>query len=144
VQSPSVFQVSGSDLFDSVANTQGGLPHLVQFLWDAYCVYLQEQLDLRRVEGKTTVSLEDAKKKVPAVHFGQWATKYLTENRVAETFFVDANCGVRLTNNKMAAICPGAEIRGTMQDSHDVAVTTGRSQPGNNGVTDESGGAFKI
>lgn len=139
MQSGSVFQMAGSDMFDSAAHTQGGLPHIMQYLWDAYCLHLKEELEKRQAAGKMTVDLPTAKQKAPATDFARWATEHLAENRVAESFFIDANHGIRLSNNSMVAICPGVEIRGTMQDSNAIQVTEGRSQPHQEGVTTKGG-----
>lgn len=139
MHSGNVFQVGGSELFDSASHTQGGLPHLMQYLWDAYSLHLKEQLEERQAAGKPTVTMEEAKRRAPAINFAQWCTEHLKENRVAESFFIDANHGVRLSNNAMVAICPGVEIRGTMQDAGAVEVTHGRSQPHQQGITGNDG-----
>jgi hypothetical protein len=134
-----VFGVSGGGMFDDVNHTQGGMPHLLQYLWDAYCAYLDGLIEKRRARGARTVKgLEEAKRAAPATHFVEWAAAHLKENRVVENFFIDANHGVRLANNACLAVCPGTEVRGSMQDSGAVAVTEGRSQPGNEGVTPTS------
>jgi hypothetical protein len=139
------FAVGSSDLFDATAHTQGGLPHLVQFLWDEYAKHLDRLLTERKEAGKPVTDLQTAKTKAPAVHFAKWASDYLKENRIVESFFIDGNLGIRLTNMKMVAVCPGLdEIRGTMQDSHAVGITHGRSQADNNGVIDESDRSFRI
>lgn len=143
MNSPNTFQMSGSDLFDSAAHTQGGLPHLMQHLWDAYCAHLAEEIEKRREAGKAVVTLAEAKQRAPATGFATWATKYLADNRVAESFFIDANHGVRLANNAMVAICPGVEIRGTMQEAGAVQVTEGRSQPHQHGIVG-NGGELRI
>lgn len=134
-----VFQVAGSDMFDTTGHTQGGLPHLMQHLWDAYVAHLKEEIDKRAANGKNPVDLETAKKKAPASDFAVFATSYLKEHRVAEGFFIDANHGIRLGNNAMVAVCPGVEIRGTMQDAGAVEVTHGRSQPHQQGIVGNTG-----
>jgi hypothetical protein len=134
-----VFQVAGSDMFDSTGHTQGGLPHLMQHLWDAYVEHLKTAIETRKSEGKTVVDLETAKKKAPATDFAVFATNYLKEHRVSESFFIDANHGIRLGNNVMVAVCPGVEIKGTMQDAGAVEVTHGRSQPHQQGIVGQSG-----
>lgn len=131
-----VFQINDSGLFDDIQHTQGGLTHLMQYLWDAYCSYLQEEIDKRKEEHKPVVSLQEAKKKAPASHFANWCTEYLKENRPVENFFIDGNVGVRLTNNMCIAISPGTHIQGTMQESGAVPVTEGKSQRDMNGVID--------
>ena len=139
MQNSQVFQVGSGDLFDSQMHTQGGLNHLMQHLWDQYKLHLQEQIEARQKAGKPTVDVETAAKKAPATNFATWATEYLKEFRVTESFFIDGNLGIRLANNVCVAVSPGVEIRGTMQESGAIQVTEGRSQPGNNGV-DNAGG----
>ncbi len=131
-----VVGITDSTLFDDIQHTQGGMPHLIQHLWDEYQKYLIEQLEERKKAKKPTVSLEEAKKKAPATHFATWASDYLKEFRPVENFFIESNCGVRLTNNMCVAISPGTVIQGTMQDSHSVPVTEGKSQRDMNGVID--------
>ena len=143
MQNSQVFQVQGGDLFDSTMHTQGGLNHLMQHLWDAYKIHLQDQIETRQKEGKPTVDLTTAVKKAPASNFAEWATEYLKEFRVTESFFIDGNLGVRLANNVCVAVSPGVEIRGTMQEAAAIQVTEGRSQLGNNGVTGD-GGSLRI
>ncbi len=140
-----VFSTTGSDMFDTTRHTQGGHVHLIQHLWDQYCLYLQEKID-ERIEGRiSTVNLATAKEKATATHFAKWASNFLKENRPVESFFVEENCGIRLTNNVLVAIAPGmdTDIRGTMQAADAIQVTEGRSQRGNNGVTG-SGDTLRI
>jgi hypothetical protein len=124
MQGDKVFSTTSSDMFDSTMVTQGGLPHLMQYLWDKYTAYLQAELEKK----DNKVPLDTAKKKAPAIHFAQWATDFLTETRPVETIFIDGNVGVKLTNNDSIAISPGTEIRGTMQESNAIQVTEGKSQ----------------
>lgn len=122
--------------FDAIRHTQGDHPHIMQYLWDAYLAYLEAEGQERAAKGQTVLPIAQAKTKAPATHFVLWAANHLRDIRAIESFFVDGNVGVRLNNNKTIAISPGVEIRGTMQDSGAVAVTEGRSEIGNNGVTD--------
>lgn len=122
-----VFQMGGP-LFDSTAHTQAGLPHLIQYLWDQYSLSLQTTLEERATAGKQTVTLEEAKKKAPATHFADFATRYLEENRVSQSFFIDANHGLLFDNGVTVAVCPGINVQGTMQDSGSVAVTEGKDR----------------
>lgn len=139
------FQVGSSDLFDATAHTQGGLPHLIQFLWDEYAKHLDRLLKERAEAGKPAVDLHTAKTKAPATNFAKWASDYLKDNRIVESFFIDGNLGIRLTNMKMVAVCPGLEeIRGTMQDANAIGITHGRSQADNSGVVDETDRSFRI
>lgn len=139
-----VFGVNDNGLFDPVAHSQGGCQHLMQHLWDAYCEYLSDQLKARTDKGLAATTIDDAKKKSPATHFVKWAAEYLKANRVVQSFFIDENHGVQLANNTMVAICPGVEVRGTMQDSGAVQVTEGRSQRNNNGVVNPDGDVMRI
>lgn len=143
MQNSQVFGIQGGELFDSTLHTQGGLNHLMQHLWDAYCLHLKETIDERIEKRISTVNLETAKSKATATHFAKWATEYLKEFRVTESFFIDGNLGIRLANSVCVAVSPGVEIRGTMQDSAAIQVTEGRSQLGNNGVTGD-GGSLRI
>lgn len=141
-------RISQDELFDSMARTQGGLPHLIQFLWDAYVKErLEVAIEEKRATGKPTVDLETAKKKAPAVDFAAWATQYLTENRIMESFYIDGNVGLRLTTMQCVAVCPGINEEvapGSMQESNAIGITQGRSRPDNNGVINESDRAFRI
>lgn len=130
-----VFGVNEGGLFDEVMHTQGGLPHLVQHLWDAYTEHLKERLEEKKKRGEAVVTLVQAKLKAPAADFAQFCAAYLMEHRPVENFFIDSNNGVRLSNNAMVAISPGTVIQGTMQDSGAVSVTEGRGQKGNEGVS---------
>jgi len=121
--------------FDSIRHTQGEHPHIMQYLWDAYLEYLESERQERTTRGQSSLPVAQAKLKAPAINFVLWAANHLRDIRAIESFFVDGNVGVRLNNNKTIAISPGVEIRGTMQDSGAVAVTEGRSQIGNNGIT---------
>lgn len=140
-----VYSTTSSDMFDTTRHTQGGHVHLIQHLWDQYCLYLGEQIKEREEKKLSTVDLPTAKKKATATHFAKWAADFLKANRPVESFFVEENCGLRLTNNVLVAIAPGMDedIRGTMQSSGAIQVTEGRSQTGNNGVTN-SGGTLRI
>lgn len=126
--------ISAGNHFDDVIHTQGGTPHLVQYLWDRYVSHLETQIKERAARGEPVVSLAEAKKKAPATHFATWAADYLRQNRVVEHFFIDENHGIRLSNNACVAVSPGTIIRGTMQSSHAVEITSGLSQTDMNGV----------
>ncbi len=130
-----VVGISSSDLFDSKAHTQGGCPHLMQFLWDEYAKHLRTLLDKR---GDAVADLDTLKKRTPATHFVSWAANYLEKNRPVNTFFVESNVGLVLADGKHAAVSPGVEIKGTMQAAQDVPIMEGRdgdtdvaARPGN-------------
>lgn len=109
-------------------------PHLMQYLWDKYLEYLDEEIAKRAANnhGITTTDLETAKKRAPATHFVTWASEFLQQNRVVENFFTEGNNGLRLSNGEMVVVCPpGDEIggEGSMQPSNAVAVTHGHMRP---------------
>jgi hypothetical protein len=128
------FGVNDKNLFDEVAHTQGGMPHILQYLWDAYVRYLQAEISKRRESNKPTVTVEQAVTRAPAIKFVEWAANYLQEHRVVENFYVDANHGIRLSNNDTLVISPGTNIQGTMQDSGAINVTEGKSQQNMEGI----------
>ena len=69
--------------------------------------------------------------------FMQFAKRYLDQHRTVETFPVDANCGIRLSNNKRCVLHPPTNAGdGSMQESGAVGVTEGKSQVGQEGVTE--------
>lgn len=124
-----VYSNGGADaLFDSTQHTTSGAPHVSQFLWDRYKDHLAERIEERIAKGLATITLEEAIKKAPAVAFIKFCAGYLAEHRVVQSFFVDMNHGIQLDNNERFVICPGTEIRGTMQPSHSVDITESRSQ----------------
>lgn len=138
VTPPSSFAISQS------ADPLGGSDNLIQHLWDQFVLlYLKPKIEDMEAQGKPTVDLETAKKKTPATVFLNWAFEYLTNNRVTESFYVEANHGVRLTNGASVVICPGGgEQRGTMQDSVAIAITEGLDRPGNPQM--QSGNTLRI
>lgn len=129
-----VFGVNDSPLFDSAQHTQGGNPHILQYLFQEFAKHVAAQIEERKKNKKPTVELSAAMAKMPMTRFLTWAKQHLTEVRPVNTFFLDENIGVRLSNNRNIAISPGIEIRGTMQNAGAVAVTRGASQEGNEGV----------
>lgn len=137
--SEQVFNVNPEGLFDDIQHTQAGLPHLVQFLWDKYVVHLKELAAKRKAEKKPTREVDgDLLQKMPAIHFCAFAAKYLSENRHVQSFFVDENHGITLSNNEACVLSPGVMIRGTMQNSGAVEVTKGESPRGSQGGTLDS------
>lgn len=127
--------------FDSTRYTQAGLPHLMAALHDAYRRQVQNELLKRKAAGQKVRSLEEALQRAPYAHFLAFCERYLSVNRPVETFAVDMNVGMRLSNNQRVCVSPGhAQVQGMMQDSGAVQVTHGRSQPGLDGVVEDSGG----
>lgn len=137
------FQVTDSH-FDETLHTQGGHQHLMQHLWDAFLATLKEKIEARKAAGKESVTVAEAAKRTPATAFVQFAAEYLATNRVHETFYIDENMGLRLTNLKSVAVSPGSSVRGTMQDANEVNVTHGRSQADNEGVINISGSTHGV
>lgn len=131
---PGVVEVNQSALFEDTKHTQGGVQHLAQFLWDEFTAYLHRESKRRKKKKLPTIDVEAALRKMPATAFLSWVAKYLKKHRVGQSFVVDENMGVQLTNLKTFVISPGVPIRGTMQDSGAIGVTHGRSQPGNDGM----------
>ena len=114
--------------------TQGGLPHLMDYLWAQFLKHIQAQINARKKAKKPTVELAEATTKVGAYAFKEFCDKFLARHRAVENHFVDNNIGFRLSNNDLVALSPGVEIAGTMQDSGAIAITHGRSQTGLDGV----------
>lgn len=138
------FQVNEGGLFDSLAHTQGNMPHLMQFLWDNYVRDLAERIEKRREAGQEAVGVEEASRRATARDFVRFCADYLAEHRCVQTFIIDANVGLVLSNHASVALSPGVQIRGTMQDSRAVPVTRGESQPGLGGVEGKENITFQI
>lgn len=100
-------------MFDAKSHTQGNMPHLLQYLWDNYLAYL----------AKTNGDKKIDETKIKAIDFMMWAITQLQTTRAIESFFIDGNVGIKLTNNTTLAISPGVDIRGSMQESGYVPVT---------------------
>ncbi len=110
------------DFDENVIAGQGGRPHLIAFLWDRYTHYLQRQIDEKQAAQQKTLTIVEATQKAPALHFVEWATDYLLRNRVVNVFTLDANVGLRFASQAEVALCPGIDVRGTMEDDPGVAV----------------------
>lgn len=122
---------SNLDLLDAMQDPSG-MPHLMQHLWDRYCDYLQETMQERHA----AVPLETAKKKATASAFLVWASNYLQENAVTDSFYVEGNLGIKLGDGSVVTVSPGNEQAqaGRMQQTETVAVTEGKGQPGKSGT----------
>ena len=134
-----VVKVNPEGLFDPAKYTTAGQPHLMEHLWGAYRERLKALLDARRAAGQPAADLDAAVAKAPASHFYAFCVEYLLANRPVNTFYVDTNTGVVLSNTNRVVISPGFDLRGTMQDAAAVGVTAGVSQPGLNGVAPGTG-----
>ena len=114
---------------NTIAQTRGGMPYLLDLLKDEYTRYMDGVNAKRKAENKPTL---DAEKTLAAAEpFLRFCRKYLTENRPVQCFPIDMNYGIQLSNSMRCAVSPGVEVpRGTMQDSPAVAISVGQSQPG--------------
>lgn len=117
--------------FDSVAHTQGGLPHLLALLQTEFAKHMAAVNEQRLQKNLPALDMTGTLKAAePFLKFGQ---KYLTENRPVQAFAVDMNYGILLSNNMRCSISPGVEnLQGTMQDSPVVPISTGQNP--NSGV----------
>lgn len=123
----------------------GGLPHLMQHLWEMYSEHLEEVIADMKKRGQTPAPIKTALAKAPATHFIDFAEAYLNAHRVVETFFVDANIGLRLNNQVTVALAPLVEsVGGTMQDSLVVPVLGERQQQDLRGVDSVGGTVIKM
>ena len=126
-------------LFDAASLTQGGQPHLIQFLTQEYRDYIARANEQRAQHGKEPLDAEKTLKRAqPMLAFFE---AYLKQHRPTSVFPIDMNYGIQLSNYKTFALSPGVEtdFRGTTQESVAVAVTHGRSQPGSRGSFDSGG-----
>ena len=99
------------------------VPHLIQLIKDQF---------VNHCAAKGVDNPEDA----PAQEFWEFAAEYLDKHRTVEHWPADRNLGVRLANNIRCLLHPATAVaRGTMQQSGSVGVTTGGTQPGQEGVT---------
>lgn len=117
--------VNEAPFFDQIKHTTGGLPTLLELLDRALTEELASRLERLKQEGKATLSVEQARRKVTLDMFFKFAAEYLTRNRVVEVFAVDANVGLVLSNFARCVVSPGTLVAGTMQESGAVSVTTG-------------------
>jgi hypothetical protein len=133
--------MQGISQLDSAFQTSGGtIPHLLDLLWAEYRRYLEELVENRRQAGKPVVAVEDLMLRSTARQLHDFATRYLAENRVVESFPLDANQGVRLSNGVILSVCPPTDLAGTMEPLHGkgtAAITEGASQRGLEGITNK-------
>jgi hypothetical protein len=113
--------------FNSVAQTQSGLPHLLDLLRQEYRRYITDHGGQEADAARTLRSAEP---------FLAFCEEYLRENRPVQSFPIDMNYGLLLSNNVRCAVSPGVEeLKGTMQESFTVPVNQGMSsQQGQEGV----------
>lgn len=114
--------------FSDEEHTQGNQPHLMQYLRLEFVAALTRKAEKDSPEvdpDKIAAAVAKAVARTTADQFIRWASAFMKVNRGVETTFIDANMGIRLTNNAIVALSPGIEIRGTMQDDHSVGVTKG-------------------
>lgn len=102
-------------------------PHLLGHLWTAYQAYLTTEMEKLKANGSKVRTLQEIFRTAPSQNFVSWATQYLENNRVTETFAVDGNFGVRLNDATVVLIGPGADAKaGSMEPAQAVPITTGR------------------
>jgi hypothetical protein len=121
-------------MFNSVAHTQAGMPHITAHLLAEYREWVNQANLTRQGQGQTPVDPEEQIRAAqPLLDFFE---NYLKVNRPVQNFPVDMNVGMMLSNNKRICISPGIEgIQGSMQeDSGAIGITDGQSQPGQEGV----------
>ncbi len=122
-------------VFDSINHTTAGLPHIVGLLVEAYKKDLAARLErLKAKGGAKFATLAEAYKAAPVSDFVKFADDYLRANRPVQSFAVDLNHGLMLSNHVRCVVSPGAEVRGGMQASGAVGVNRGESQPGMGGT----------
>lgn len=113
--------------FNSVMQTQGGLPHLLELLKQEYRKHMAAVNQKREAQHQECLAIE--KTIDAAAPFLRFCEKYLVENRPVQVFPVDMNYGLVLANSLRCVVSPGvADIRGTMQNSNVVAISTGMQQ----------------
>lgn len=123
---------SEKPVFDPVVHSQAGLPHLIAYLVGQFRAHVQRTNQEIPKEEERIAGEELIERAQPLLDFFE---QFLTQNRPVEIFPIDMNYGVVLDNNDRIALCPGiTDIQGTMQDSGAVAISDGRSQPGQEGV----------
>ena len=120
-------------MFDPVAHSQAGLPHLLAYLVQQYRAHVQQINITRQAQGQPLADPEATLRAAQPVM--EFFTQFLTHHRPLQVFPIDMNYGVLLDNNDRIALCPGVtDIQGTMQDSGAISLSDGRSQPGQDGV----------
>lgn len=116
-------------------NEADSYPHLLQHLWDRYKEHIVERILRAKTAAGRALSAEEAAKRAPATDFVSFAAGYLNDNRGVSSFFIDDNIGLRLSDNTTVKLCPGDVIRGTMQESSSVDITSAPTAKGREGVT---------
>lgn len=120
------FRINEQPFFDSVRlTTGGGLPTLHEVLVAAFREQLQGRMNELAAAGREVATLDEVMGRVTLRAFSAFAADYLAENRVVETFAVDANVGLLLSNQVRCVVSPGVDVTGTMQESAAVGITTG-------------------
>lgn len=120
-------------------SSQGGLPHLIEHLWSEFTKALAETRTKEEAAGVKVPPIIEITQRATATSFVKWASEYLKVFRPVENFYVDANHGLRLSNNVLCVVSPGLDVRGTMQEAHAIGVTHGKSQHGQDGIAPGGG-----
>ena len=129
----SVQPTENDPMFNSVVHTQSGMPNLIDLMISEYGKYGAKANQDR---GANSLPALDIAKTIrvgkPLTDFFK---KYLEVNRPVQIFPIDMNYGLVLSNNMRCAISPGVqEIKGTMQNSGAVSVTSGGGNPYQDGI----------
>lgn len=121
------------DLASLPAVVQSEMPSLVQLLvqeFQAQCLRQNSEVSDPAQLRDPQIAIQAAK---PLLDFFD---SYLDLYRPVQTFPVDFNYGLVLSNNLRCTVSPSVETEapGSMQDSGAIHVTMGKSNPGQNGV----------
>ncbi len=112
-------------LLDRSPARQGTLSSLLDHLWGLYEAALKETYDKVAARGDEIRSWDQVRQAVRAPTFLRFAREYLDRNRPAETFALDRNLGVKLTDGAVVSLCPRAVVEGDMQPANAVAIGSG-------------------
>lgn len=92
------------------ATNPGAANDLIAYLWSRFEDHLQDLVEKRNTETPhKPLTPEKAKQTVLASTFVQWASEYLSKNRVVETMISRGECVVRLADNSLVQVCPGGD-----------------------------------
>ncbi len=118
-------------MIDTSQVTTAGLPTLLEHLKKVFLARLEKRLEAERArtnkDAPTKMDVLDVFRRCSPLLFLEFCDEYLKTNRITETFAVDSNVGVVLSDLSRCVICPGTEVDGTMLDAGAVAITEGRA-----------------
>ncbi len=126
-------QNSPNPMFNPVAHSQAGMPHLIDYLKTQYRAHIQWMNETRAQQGQALGDPEATIRAAqPVLDFFE---SFLNTHRPIQIFPIDMNYGIVLDNNDRVALCPGAKnIQGSMQDSGAISITENLTHPGQDGV----------